>query len=78
MSPCARTLVLLAIGAASACARTTNAADVAPSSTGPITRAEMEQVRYASLYVTAGRGWEGKYSQGTILVAMFPDALPEH
>lgn len=135
MSPCARTLVLLAIGAASACARTTNAADVAPSSTGPITRAEMEQVRYASLYdvvqalrgrwlvtrgpktllgrpvevqvfvddlrmggvdalrsmqtdnvlsisfvdpVTAGQRWGGKYSQGTILVAMSPDALPEH
>lgn len=58
MSPHSRTILLFALGAATACAHNANSSDIAPSSSGPITRAEMEQVRYASLYdvVQALRG----------------------
>jgi hypothetical protein len=58
MSPTSRNVLLLALGIVSACAGKSTSTDVTPSSSGVITRAEMEQVEHASLYdvVQALRG----------------------
>lgn len=71
MSSPTRTIMLLALGAVmSACARNSRPNDITRSEANVITRAEMEQTRYASLYdaVQALRGrWLQARGPNTLL-----------
>jgi hypothetical protein len=60
--PCFRRIKPLVLCVSWACAGASHSGDVAPSNTSVITRAEMEQVRYASLYEVV-RALRGRWLQ---------------